>query len=211
MTKAIILSIQSQHAVNILNGKKTLELRTFIPKNYKGWVYVYVTKGKPYLVKFYNDYPIQAINDYTYQELLDDGNVPMNGKVAFRFWFDEYDTYNYEDVSYPEGYEDYDGTFVDTTNYVNGYYVLNTELEKLCLSYDEFETYGNGKTLYAWHIKQLEVFDTPKRLSEFYVTNKGLTYKYIKEYEEYTNDTISFRLKKAPQSWQYVYVKGERK
>ena len=46
MTKSLMISIQPQHAVNILNGDKTLELRTWIPKDYVGWVYVYVTKGK---------------------------------------------------------------------------------------------------------------------------------------------------------------------
>lgn len=63
------------------------------------------------------------------------------------------------------------------------------------------------KTLYAWHIKKLEIFDEPKSLSDFYVTNKNLTYKSIKEYEEQTNDNVSFRLKKAPQKMQWVYAK----
>ncbi len=46
MTKSLMISIQPQHAFNIMYGKKTLELRTWIPKGYVGWVYVYVTKGK---------------------------------------------------------------------------------------------------------------------------------------------------------------------
>ena len=44
--KAILLSINPEHALNILNGKKTLELRKRVPKGFIGWVYVYVTKGK---------------------------------------------------------------------------------------------------------------------------------------------------------------------
>ena len=44
MTKSLMISIQPEHAYNIINGKKTLELRTWIPKDY-GWVYVYVNKG----------------------------------------------------------------------------------------------------------------------------------------------------------------------
>ena len=43
--KAILLSIRPEHALNILNGDKTLELRKRVPKDFKGWVYVYVTKG----------------------------------------------------------------------------------------------------------------------------------------------------------------------
>ena len=53
MNKELMISMKPEHAVNILNGKKTLELRTWIPRGYVGWVYVYVTKGKPYLVKSY--------------------------------------------------------------------------------------------------------------------------------------------------------------
>ena len=188
MNKALMISIKPEHAINILNGSKTLELRTWIPKDYVGWVYVYVTKGKPYLVKFYNDYPIQAINDYTYQELLDDGNVPMNGKVTFRFWFDEY----------------------DVMEYVGGHYEVNPHdiPLKLCLDIKQINDYGKGKTLYAWHIKQLEIFDTPKELSEFqnYVGKVDDT----PEWAITSSWQIFHRsLEKGPQKMQWVYAKEE--
>lgn len=167
VTKELMITISAEHAFNILNGKKTLELRTWIPKDYVGWVYVYVTKGKPYLVKFYNDYPIQAINDYTYQELLDDGNVPMNGKVAFRFWFDEYDILDY-------GFRE--------------------------------KPYRHQVDLYAWHIKDLEIFDTPKKLGEFqnYVGKVDDT----PEWAITSSWQIFHRpLEKGPKKMQWVYVK----
>ena len=47
--KEIVISIRPEYALNILNGSKTLELRKSVPKGYVGWVYGYVTKGKPYL------------------------------------------------------------------------------------------------------------------------------------------------------------------
>ena len=191
-----MISIKPEHAINILNGSKTLELRTWIPKDYVGWVYVYVTKGKPYLVKFYNDYPIQAINDYTYQELLDDGNVPMNGKVAFRFWFDDYIAYKY--------YED-DNTYFAKRPQDFGYNA-DEVLKRLCLSRDEFKAYGKGKDLYAWHIKKLEIFDTPKQLSEFqnYVGKVDDT----PEWAITSSWQIFHRpLEKGPQKMQWVYVK----
>ena len=190
-----MISIKPEHAINILNGKKTLELRTWIPKGYVGWVYVYVTKGKPYLVKFYNDYPIQAIYDYTYQELLDDGNVPMNGKVTFRFWFDEY----------------------DVMEYVVGHYEVNPHdiPLKLCLDIKQINDYGKGKDLYAWHIKQLEVFDTPKMLSEFYkalrhengeIVTPNICNAFRGSYESKRCLNL-FRVKRAPQKCLWVYVK----
>ena len=154
MSKALMISIRQEHAFKILTGKKTLEIRTWIPKGYVGWVYVYVTKGKPYLVKFYNDYPIQKINDYTYQELLDDGNVPMNGKVAFRFWFDDYEYF------------------------------------------DEF---------YAWHINDLEIFDKPKELIEFYKWVRKTIYSDM-DCPPYVDDVL-VQLTRAPRKMQWVYVK----
>lgn len=51
MTKSLMISIQPKHLVNILNGNKTLELRKTVPKDFKGWVYIYCTKGKPKLIK----------------------------------------------------------------------------------------------------------------------------------------------------------------
>ena len=62
MTKSYIISIQPQHAVNILNGIKTYEVRKVVLKEIlealdRGEtveMYMYVTKGKPYLNR-YND------------------------------------------------------------------------------------------------------------------------------------------------------------
>ena len=42
---SILLSVRPEHALNILNGTKTLELRKTIPHDFKGWVYVCVRKG----------------------------------------------------------------------------------------------------------------------------------------------------------------------
>ena len=207
VTKELMITISAEHAFNILNGNKTLELRTWIPKDYVGWVYVYVTKGKPYLVKFYNDYPIQAINDYTYQELLDDGNVPMNGKVAFRFWFDEYDTLTYEDFWDRHDYIANDGEV--------GWEVDSDYIKLFCLDYQDILDYGfrekphrHQVDLFAWHIKKLEVFDTPKKLGEFqnYVGKVDDT----PEWAITSSWQIFHRpLEKGPQKMQWVYVKEE--
>ena len=88
MNKALILSVRPEHAYNILTGKKTLELRKSAPKGFKGWVYVYVTKGKPYI--WANDIK-KPFLDSRYNRLIDE--LPkhlLNGTIPFRFWFDEY-------------------------------------------------------------------------------------------------------------------------
>ena len=85
MNKELLISIKPEHLVSILNGKKTLELRKTVPKDYKGWIYIYCTKGGKGLFKD---------NDYF---LFNNGNssLSLNGKVVARFWFDEYDEIKY--------------------------------------------------------------------------------------------------------------------
>ena len=172
--KAILLSIRPEHAYNILNGNKTLELRKSVPKGFVGWVYVYVTKAKPAIVW----HPTDCVWS-NWEEISHDDDIyglwdwkelaQLNGTIPFRFWFDEYETYTYK----KHGLERY----TDVAEYDIKY----DELEKLQLDYREVEKYGQGKTLYAWHIKNLQIFDEPIALSEF-------------------------GLKRAPQSWYYIYI-----
>ena len=211
MTKSLMISIQPKHLVNILNGYKTLELRKNVPKDYKGWVYVYCTKGvgkTKYhhlynLTSYNNGKTLFSITHHNKYSLVPDGF--LNGKVVARFWFDEYN--KYVDVSNCGmtscGLEcDYDFKY--------WLYNLDDELKKLCLTYDEVENYGKGKDLYTWHIKKLEIFDKPMELSDFYKATLYATGQVIKEYEKRTNDFKSYRLQRPPQSWQYIYVKRRK-
>jgi predicted transcriptional regulator len=196
--KAIVISIRPEHALNILNGSKTLELRKSVPKDFVGWVYVYVTKGKPLLVRMFGRY---TLSDRRIEDL---GDFTLSGKIVARFWFDEY-------VKYVD--------CIDCSNNENGYecendfrYLLSVDpvlRKKTCLTSDEIEDYGNGKDLYAWHIKKLEVFDKPMALGEFYRDYEVLSHdKYGNEI--YSNDTPYFQLKRGPQSWQYAYISGAK-
>ena len=93
MTKAILLSVRPEHALNILYKIKTLEIRKRIPKGFKGWVYMYITKAKhknDYLfgeLDLSDDYKNIAYGDKWLALTRD----KLNGKVVARFWFDEYD------------------------------------------------------------------------------------------------------------------------
>lgn len=220
MKRELMISIQPKHLVNILNGNKTLELRKSVPKDYKGWVYIYCTKGikdikgrvyiyrtksggllvdntswinylikSDFVKKDYTESPrfhtLKKLEEHIY------GSV-RNTKVVARFWFDEYETYNHDNHGV--------GLYTDVAEYN----VMYDDLEKLCLDYREIEDYGKGKDLYAWHIKKLEIFDTPLSLSDFYKANLYASGQVIKEYEKQSND-FSYRLQRPPQSWQYVY------
>ena len=189
--KALLISIRPEHALNILTGSKTLELRKSVPKGFVGWVYGYVTKGG---VIIYNGEKIyQGHGDYS------ETSYTLNATIPFRFWFEEY-----EELFFIDSEDDYKLTYD-----FGIYYDYDEEIfTKLCLTKLQVNKYGQGKDLYAWHIKKLEVFDKPMELGEFYTPNKDVenvgAFGWAFDYEPY------IPLTKAPQSYQYVWVKGER-
>ncbi|MFA6595888.1 MAG: hypothetical protein WCT00_06195 [Bacilli bacterium] len=81
MEKQLMISMKPEYALAILQRKKTLELRKWIPKDFKGWVSVYITKAEPYLIHLSN----------YFGECIE---TVINGNVMFRFWFENYDEIN---------------------------------------------------------------------------------------------------------------------
>lgn len=207
--KAILLSIQPKHLVNILNSEKTLEIRKSVPVGFKGWVYLYCTKAKPYLYYTY-EAPFYALDNSN--ESKDEA---LNGKILARFWLDLV-----EDVLMHDAGDSFINEFepVFCTNTLD-YQSMN---KLSCLSHDQlFEYQGMEGLIYAWHIKNLEIFDEPKELSELYehkfYQQLCSTYNFSKENEELFNKNLTLeeyikcfdkyvRIKRAPQSWAYVEV-----
>lgn len=68
----------------------------------------------------------------------------------------------------------YEYTF---SHYEAEYRVTHVEQEAMCLNQPELIQYGNGNTLYGWHISNLKVYDKPKELSEF--TSPRVCINYI--------------------------------
>lgn len=139
MKKALLISIHPEWAEKILNGKKTIEIRTWIPKNYVGWVYVYITKDN------YKNHLYKKGGVWT---LTDEHIYPFCGKVAFRFFV-------------------WRESFVKIEREDDHYFIWQRLLNKSCLTKEELYKYGRKRNLYAWHIGKLEIFDKPKELSEF--------------------------------------------
>lgn len=79
----------------------------------------------------------------------------------------------------PYGIYDVDDDFVAQTGLVNG----------------ALWDYGNGATLYAWHISSLKIYDAPKQLSAF-TGLRGTKFGYA-----------PVEIKHPPQSWCYVEEK----
>jgi len=196
MSKQLMISIKPEHAVNILNGKKTLELRTWLPKDIDKiiaehgglWVNVVITKGKRLSVVHDDE------NGKTYYYLNSNWGRSLNQDIPFKFWFDEYYTYHHDNHGV--------GLYTDVAEYN----IIYDDLDELCLDYREVENYGQGKHLYAWHIKKLEIFDKPKDLSEFYVVNPDVSnigaFGWAFSEEELPK---YIPLKKAPQRSVWVY------
>ena len=187
--KAILMSIRSQHLVNILNGKKTIELRTRFPKDFRGWVYEYITKGKPYMGchdEYIDNICDNAHSIIVYTPYGTFNKLPyFNGKVAFRFWVDNVDTIVRSGMGYcAKG---------QSTAYTNQ--IANQSR----LTFNDLQKYFGDKEGRAIHISKLEIFDKPKELAEFYKI------KYRTEFEE-----RYIPIQQAPQSWQYIYIEEDK-
>ena len=196
MNKELLISIKPEHLVNILNRKKTLELRKTVPKNYKGWVYIYCTKNGDNLVYNGKSYQLEKGKKLDYD---------LNGKVVARFWFDEYEGVDYQRTVLSKNiHETLDRKVIIRLMGTVKYILDDDILDKLCLTYDEVENYGKGEDLYAWLIKKLEIFDNPMELSEFYRKER----KDDIEVDVVSSDGNFVRLSRPPQSWQYIFSIG---
>ena len=194
--KAIMISIKPQHLVNILNGKKPIEVRKnkalanatkkMIAEQGYAQFLVYCSKDKGNnLHKNRNGWFVNEMN-----VIFVDGKPiyeNYNGKVVCSF-----KCYKVEDIKPKVKL----GILNTYNTYETETLVINPLLEKCCLSYEELDLYLEWKNGYAIHISDLKIFDTPKELGEF---------KHERKFEN-TPITEITRLTKAPQNYCYVEV-----
>lgn len=76
-----------------------------------------------------------------------------------------------------------------------------------CLSMQEISDYANGKEVYGWHISHLVIYDKPKELWDFCHYKKFDWWDYGHHTNKPQWELCS--LTRPPQSWCYVYGKGE--
>lgn len=174
-TKSILLSIQPQWVAKILNGEKTIEIRKKFPAGYRGWVYVYCSKG---------DRNRALVKGWSYGYSYNGINEEYQGKVLFRFWCDKVE----------ELYTDEDAWSYYTDTITEDYKVSKLA----CIGDCAIEKYLNGNIGYAIHISKIEVFDRPKELTEFnrygnYPCREGLAF-----------ERMDRALTTAPQNYCYI-------
>lgn len=219
MNKVIILSVQPRWLQKILTGKKTIEIRKSMPKDCELPidVYLYCTKGKPFLLdlRFLKEdkhlmYDL-SIKDYdTFVSRVDAEiiNTILNGKIVAKFTLNKVDKINNC------------GSCFEIAN--ESYAYTNAIGNRSCLDFNDMKKYLNDKDGYAWHIDNLEIFDNPMELREFYRND----YQVIQDYESCDNyDCIyavdnsilgddgycpvdecpKLRISRPFQSWGYAY------
>lgn len=201
--KHIIMSIQPQHVANILNGKKTVEIRKTAPKP-PFTVWVYCTKNNNKKSNLCGNRKFTT-TDYV---LIDDNKVessksarfggawkPLNGQIVAKFVVEKVDRYGNIPTFHSATYGAMDSG-----------YLIPEKLERdSCLDKIEIEGYANGKVFYALHIKDLVILDKPLLLGDFETENKDA--QNIGAFGWATETPLTVPLTRAPQSWQYVAPK----
>lgn len=201
--KSILISIKPEWVEKILNGKKTVEIRKTIPKcKLPCKVYIYCSKSKnKYLNRkdgwlcFTEDRDILGIsgNIRKYTNNVDGIYERLNGLVVAEFMLDKIECF--------------------TTDYRKDAMQTLRILNCACVDYDDASNYEkNSHCLYAWHIKDLFMYDKPKELSDFKKENKchyadyekGCCFENCTFYDLKDCDGKYSKIYNAPQSWCYV-------
>lgn len=218
--KAIMISVKPKWCAEIMNGKKTIEVRKnkalanaiqkLIDENGFADIYVYCSKGKYEMGKFNSDKKYHEIRDdcsYAGGWLRGLPDETVNGKVVFKFR-----CYKVDDYVYGSKWSWKTGS--PMWGISNGYEYI---LKDACLTDDELRNYVDDLTFSAIHISNLEIFDKPKELNEFY---KGFRRKYHKDnlFQDIHKEKnalvqpirggyeYAYPLTKAPQNFCYIIV-----
>ena len=186
--KAIMISIKPQWVEKILNGEKTIEIRKTMPKcELPCKVYIYCTKGKTTIDYIERKGELDWFGNIAEKTLILTSpkyKFSMGeklGKVVAEFILNKVDTLER-----------------DLNDWLpkNRYDVSNELLKDINLNQEQLWNYGQGKTLYAWYIDDLKIYDKPKELSEFSSISKRMKGKESR--------FSSHLLQRPPMSWCYV-------
>ena len=202
--KAILISIKPKYVADILNGRKTIEIRKTMPKcELPIDVYIYCTKekNKDDMCFYQSDmFGCEWYGKLVHKVYTPDQHNPINGKVVAKFTLNKV-----EEIKSNLAMRFFTESFNE-----------KELLDKSCLTADELFWYLAPQELkikccgYAWHIDNLVIFNKPKELSEF---NHWVFYKKCDECPygkcDYDYGLCSQcceinPLTKAPQSWCYV-------
>ena len=202
--KSVMISIHPKWCDLIASRKKTVEIRRTRPRieiPFKCYIYCTLQGMNEAFASWEKD--IAKYNRENWSE--------RKGKVIGEFLcneIDEFESEFWDDDTYERIVRivheaDWEG-FPDIKNY---YVAENGEenylCKKSCLSWDELRRYvGQGcNTFYGWHISDINIYDNPKELCEFYKHDKTYDNAFGWAFEDRTQYVPITR---PPQSWMYV-------
>lgn len=159
MNKCIILSVKSEWLVKILNGEKTIEIRKSLPKcDYPIDVYLYCTKpNKSPNTSNGNKTQILTLDESTnkYRLWRSSYGEVLNGKIVAKFKLNKAERF---DVPYPAYFNEVKER-------------LQHIVDGSCLNFMDLHHYLGVSSGYAWHIDNLQIFDKPMELNQFWKNN----------------------------------------
>lgn len=202
--KAVLISIRPKWCEKIANGEKAIEVRKTRPKMETPLkCYIYCTQSADMLwilkERERSLHPDKIAD--VFKAAKCGGAYRGNGKVIGEFVCDRIDTLL--PANEPYGIYDIDDDYVFQT----------------CLEYGALWDYGNGQTLYGWHISNLKIYDEPKELGEFtaacrYKNDDGTCPSRriacsFQRYDYNPDGSINIvecgnTIRRPPQSWGYV-------
>ena len=179
--RSLLISIKPKYLADILNGKKTIEIRKTKPQcDLPIDVYIYCTK--------------------------EDSLIKLQERYKDRYVGEQ----NFKCEDFPKMYSGYEGKGKVVAKFVlNKIDLVNESADiidimlKSRLTLGELTKYLGNKVGYAWHIDNLEIFDRPKELSEFYTK---LAQIGMNMNGHCCGAICGIPLKRPPQSYQFIEV-----
>lgn len=208
--ESMILVLTPRECAGLLSGDLSVLVRKRFPKDYVGWVYIYVTRDRKIL-----SFDSISKNGKTYYDGFNDKDFDfhfftitksdikkgwgwfasernLNGKVIARFWCDKV-----EEIKW---------------GLPNKLIFPKDMLENACLSGEELYKYLGEKGGYAIHITKVDPFDKPKEISGFYkvgyrkIVNTPNRVKNKNYLDEYLMAVKEYQLTRAPTTYCYIEV-----
>ena len=185
MSKAVILTVSAEELYNIIVNGSSIILRTSVPKDFVGWVYLCVDTDEDNSIIGFRDDNKNVVFKYLhlmknwdwsdkdgiYQAFLlldsneeDEYTLPLTGRVVARFWFKQYKTLKYHsEVDYfgeADGWPLFDEDKICEAAKIDSAVLL--DFQDKC---------DKNNPLYAWYLgkatskyRKLEIFEEPKLL-----------------------------------------------
>lgn len=185
----ILASLKPYYYYLIGERKKIIEVRKSALKDLPQDIVFYMSKDEKSFAKIPKEFQEKYRKRF--------------GKIGIKVVCDRIDEYKYvycdhPEIGYPVGYDCGD----------NWYDIDDEDLQKACLTEEEFKRYGNGKPLYGWHISDLKICD-PKDLTEFrksgFMTEEEwLSNLYPNTHCHYDAWAKNFEITRPPQSYMRV-------